>query len=233
MVFDICNILFAYVFYMFIIRKTFSAKQKRIKWNYNDCNIFINNLDIICTNFSKVVNGANICHDWSIYNQSNIIYLPEECSNKTNTIEESMNKFINPIQKNFNIAIANNYIIPKKYRSNSNKYTNISICMKAYTKISKECSFEEGLEKCKKMKKSLNITDFCLNIILGMVDEFQNRLETLINQEGKKEVKTLKNLEPLNDKKLNDFSDNEPRKDCVEYGLKSNSEDILICLKYE
>jgi len=232
MIFGFGNFLFVYVFYMFIIRKTFSKKQERIKWTYRHCNIYINDLDIICKNFSNYLNGVNICQDWSIYNQSNILYLPEECANKTYTIEEPINKLINPIQKNFNITITNNYIIPKKYKTNSNIYNNISICIKAYNKISKVCSFED-FEKCKKMRKKLNITDFCLNIVLEMLDELQNRLEVIVNQNEKKEVKILKNLEPLNDKKLNDFSDNEPRKDCVEYGLKSDSEDILICLKYE
>jgi len=226
------NVLFVYIFYVYIISKTFSAKQKKIKLNYTECNIYINNLDIICTNFSEDLCGTKICHDWSIYNQSNIIYLPEECSNKTYTIGEPINKFINPIQKYFNIIITNNYIIPSKYKSNSSKYNNVNICMKAYTKISKECSLEEeDSENCKKIQKNLKISDFCKNVVLGMIDEFQNWLEFLANQKEKKEAITFQNQESLNDKQLNSFSDNEPRKDCVEYGLKSNEE--LVCLKYE
>jgi hypothetical protein len=226
------NILFVYIFYVYIISKTFSAKQKKIKLNYTECNIYINNLDIICTNFSEDLFGTKICHDWSIYNQSNIIYLPEECSNKTYTIEEPINKFINPIQKHFNIIITNNYIIPSKYKSNSSKYKNVNICMKVYTKISKECSLEEeDSENCKKMQKNLKISDFCKNIVLEMIEEFQNWLESLVNRKEKKEVIILENQESLNDKKLNSFSDNEPRKECVEYGLKSNEE--IFCLKYE
>ena len=226
------NILFVYIFYVYIISKTFSAKQKKIKLNYTECNIYINNLDIICTNFSEDLFGTKICHDWSIYNQSNIIYLPEECSNKTYTIEEPINKFINPIQKHFNIIITNNYIIPSKYKSNSSKYKNVNICMKVYTKISKECSLEEeDSENCKKMQKNLKISDFCKNIVLEMIEEFQDWLESLVNRKEKKEVIILENQESLNDKKLNSFSDNEPRKECVEYGLKSNEE--IFCLKYE
>ena len=225
MIFDICNILFIYVFYVFIIRKTFSAEQTKNKWNYIDCNIFINDLDIVCSNFSEDLNGANICHDWSIFNQSNIIYLPEECANKIYTIEEP--------QKNFNIIIANNYIIPKKYRSNSNKYTNVNTCIKVYNTILKGCSLEEDFENCKIVKNKLNITDFCVNTILGIIEAFQNRVESIINQKYKKEVKFLQNLGPLNDKKLNNFNDYEPKKDCIEYGLKSISEEILVCLKYE
>jgi len=230
MIFDICYNLFTYVFYVFIIRKTFSAKQKIIKWDYNDCYIYINDLDIICSNFSEVLNGANICNDWGIYNQSNIVYIPEECVNKTYTVETPTNY---PTQKNFNIAITYNYVIPKKYRTNSNKYTNIIICMKAYTKILKECPLEEDFENCKKVKNKLNISDFCINTILGMIEVFQNRIESLVNEKDKKEVKIFQNQKPLNDKKLNDFNDNEPKKDCVEYGLKSIDEEILVCLKYE
>ena len=233
MIFGIYNIFFIYILYVFIIRKTFSAKQKIIKWSYMDCNIFINDLNIICTNLSEDLNGTNICHDWSIYNQSNIIYLPEECANKTYTIEEPKKNFINPIKNNFNITIANNYIIPKKYISNSNKYSNVNICIKIYTNILKECPFEEDFENCKKLKNKLNITDFCINTILGIIDVFQNKVKSLIKQKYKKEAKILQNQEPLNDKKLNNFGDNEPKKDCVEYGLKSNSEEILVCLKYE
>ena len=233
MIFGIYNIFFIYILYVFIIRKTFSAKQKIIKWSYMDCNIFINDLDIVCSNFSEDLNGANICHDWSIFNQSNIIYLPEECATTRYTIEESQIPFINPIKNNFNITIANNYIIPKKYISNSNKYSNVNICIKIYTNILKECPFEEDFENCKKLKNKLNITDFCINTILGIIDVFQNKVKSLIKQKYKKEAKILQNQEPLNDKKLNNFGDNEPKKDCVEYGLKSNSEEILVCLKYE
>ena len=231
MIFDFGNILFVYIFYVFIIRKTFSSKQKIIKLSYMECNFYINNLDIVCTNFSEDLYGTRICLDWRIYNQSNIIFLPEECSNKTYTIEEPINKFINPIQKNFNIIITNNYIIPKKYRSNSNKYNKVSICMKAYSKISKECSLEEDSENCKKMQKNLKISDFCKNTVLEMIDEFQNWLESFVNRKKKKEAIFLENQESLNDKELNIFGDNEPRKDCVEYGLKSNEE--IVCLKYE
>ena len=250
MIFDICNILFTYIFYVFIIRKTFSENLKIMKWSYMDCNAFINDIDIICTNFSEDLNGANICHDWTIYNQSNIIYLPEECANKTYTIEEPKKNFINPIKNNFNITIANNYIIPKKYISNSNKYSNVNICIKIYTNILKECPFEEDFENCKKLKNKLNITDFCINTILEIIEVFQDKVESLINQseeretnlfqevsmiipKEKKDSENFQNLEPLNDKKSNIFSDNEPKKDCVEYGLKSNSEEILVCLKYE
>ena len=225
MIFDICNILFAYIFYVLIIRKAFCAKQKNIKWSYMDCNIFINDLDIICTNFSEGINGINICHEWSIYNQSNIIYLPEECVNKAYTID------VPP--KNFNITIANDYIIPKKYRSNSNKYTNVNICITIFTKILKECTLEEDFENCKKVIKKLNISDFCIKTILGIIEVFQNRVESLINNRGKKEAKNFENQEPLNDKKLNNVSINEPKKDCVEYGLKSINEVILVYLKYE
>jgi len=226
MIFDICNILFAYIFYVHIIRKTFSAKQNIIKWSYMDCNIFINDLDIICSNFSEDLNGTNICHDWSIYNQSNIIYLPEECANKAYIIEQP--------PKNFNITITNNYIFPKKYRANSHKYINANICIKVYTKILEECSLEDDFENCKKVKNKLKITDFCINTILGIIDAFQNRIESLINHKGKKEAKNFQNHEPLNDKKLNNIiSIKEPKKDCVEYGLKSISEEILVCLKYE
>ena len=251
MIFNIYNILFTYVFYMFIIRKTFSAKQKKMKWNYIDCNIYINDLDIMCKNFSYDLYGINICHDWTIYNQSNIIYLPEECANKTYTIEKPTNNFINPIQKNFNITITNNYIIPKKYASNTNKYNNVNNCMKICTKIVEELSFEENYKVSKKLRKKLNITDFCINILLEVIEVFQNRVEFLINQSGtklfqevnmimpkaiskeKKEVKNFQNLEPLNEKYLNIVSDNEPKKDCIEYGLKSINEEILVCLKYE
>ena len=251
MIFNIYNILFNYVFYMFIIRKIFSAKQKIIKWNYVDCNIFINDLDIICTKFSEDLHGTNICHDWTLYNQSNIIYLPEECANKTYTIEKPTNNFINPIQKNFNITITNNYIIPQNYASNTNKYNNVNNCMKICTKIIEEFPFEEDYKDIKKVRKKLNLTDFCINTILGVIEVFQNRVEFLINQSGtnlfqdvnmimpktiskeKKEVKNFHNLEPLNDKDLHIFSDNEPKKDCIEYGLKSISEEILVCLKYE
>ena len=251
MIFDICNILFTYIFYVFVIRKTFSENLKIMKWSYMDCNAFINDIDIICTNFSEDLNGANICHDWTIYNQSNIIYLPEECANKTYTIEESTNNFINPIQKKFNITITNNYIIPKIYTLNSNKYNNVNNCMKVYTKISKECSLEEDYENCKRIKKKLKISDFCINIILGLIEVFQNKVESLINQsetkllqevrmimpkkisKEKKEDKIFHNLEHLNNNKLNFFNDNDPKKDCVEYGLKSFNEEILVCLKYE
>jgi len=248
---DINKILFTYVFYVFIIRKIFSVKQKTIKLSYMDCNYFINDLDIICTNFSENLNGTNICQDWSIYNQSNIIYLPEECANNTYTIEEPENNFINPIQKNFNITITNNFIIPKKYKSNPNKYININNCMKVFTTFVDGCSLEEDYENCKKVKKKLNITDFCVNTILEIIEVFQNKVESYLNQnekkvfqkvrmimpkkksKEKKEVKIFQNLEPLNEKKLNIFGDNEIKKDCVEYGLKSINEEILVCLKYE
>ena len=251
MIFNIYNILFNYFFYIFIIRKTFSAKQKIIKWSYIDCSIFINDLDIICSNFSEDLNGENICQDWTLYNQSNIIYFPEECANKTYTIKEPKKNFINPIQKHFNISIANNYIIPKSYRSNANKFNKVNNCMKAYTKIVKECSLEEDIENCKGVKKKLNISNFCISTILGAIDIFQARVESLINEsesklfhevsmmipkkisKEKKEVKIFQSLEPPNEKKLNIFTDNESKKDCVEYGLKSFNEEILVCLKYE
>ena len=251
MIFNIYNILFTYVFYMFIIRKTFSAKKKIMKWNYIDCNIFINDLDIMCTKFSEDLHGINICHDWTISNQSNIIYLPEECANKTYTIEKPTNNFINPIQKNFNITINHNYIIPKKYASNTNKYNKVKNCMKIYSQIVEEFSSEEDYKDSKKLRKKFNITDFCINTMLEVIEVFQNRVEFLINQsktkifqevnmimpktisKEKKEVQNYENLEPLNDKNLNIFSDNQPKKDCIEYGLKSISEEILVCLKYE
>ena len=251
MIFDKCKILFTYVFYVFIIRKTFSTKSTIVKWSYVNCKAFINDLNIMCINFSEDLNETNICHDWTIYNQSNIIYLPEECANKTYTIEEATNIFSNPIQKNFNITITSNYIIPKKYTSNANKYKNVNNCIKFYTRIVKECSIEENYENCKRVKKKLNITEFCINIILEIIETFQDRVKSLINKseaellqedsilmpksisKEKKEVRISKNLEPLNDKNLNIFNQNEPKKDCVEYGLKSISEDILICLKYE
>ena len=251
MIFDIYNILFNYVFYIFIIRKTFSAKQKTIKWSYTDCNIFINDLDIICTNYSEDLNGENLCQDWTLYNQSNIIYLPEECANKTYTIDEPKKNFINPIQKIFNITISNNYIIPKKYRSNANKFNNVNNCMKVYSEIIKECSLQEDIESCKGVKKKLNISNFCISTILRAIDAFQIKVESLINQseaklfqevnmimpkevsKEKKEVKIFQNLEPPNEKKLHIFTENESKKDCVEYGLKSLNEEILVCLKYE
>ena len=86
---------------------------------------------------------------------------------------------------------------------------------------------------------------------MEIIETFQDRVKSLINKseaellqedsilmpksisKEKKEVRISKNLEPLNDKNLNIFNQNEPKKDCVEYGLKSISEDILICLKYE
>ena len=245
MILNISNTLFIYTFYVLIIRKAFSAKQKKLKWSYTDCSVFINDLDIICTNnnISKDLNGTYICKDWSINNQSNIIYLPEECANKIYIIEDPIN--------NFKISITNNYIIPKKYASNSNKYKNITNCMKVCTTFVKKCTLEEDIENCKKVKKKLNLTDFCINTILETIEVFQNRVESLINQsetepfqevnmimpktlsKEKKEARLFQNLESLNDKKLNIFGENGPKKDCVEYGLKSINEEILVCLKYE
>jgi hypothetical protein len=251
MIFDKCKILFTYVFYVFIIRKTFSTKSTIVKWSYVNCKAFINDLNIMCTNFSEDLNETNICHDWTIYNQSNIIYLPEECANKTYTIEKPTNNFINPIQKNFNITINHNYIIPKKYASNTNKYNKVKNCMKIYSQIVEEFSSEEDYKDSKKLRKKFNITDFCINTMLEVIEVFQNRVEFLINQSGtklfqevnmtmpeaiskeKKEVKNFQNLEPLNEENLNIVSDNEPKKDCIEYGLKSINEEILVCLKYE
>jgi hypothetical protein len=250
MIFDICYILFIYAFYIFVIRKTFSSNHKIYEWSYMDCNIFINDYDIICTDFSEDLNETNICHDWSIYNQSIIIYLPEECSNKTYTIEKPMNNFNNSIQKSFNITITNNFIIPKNYKSNSDKYFNVNNCLKFFNKVLKECSLEDNFEKCLDVKQKLNITDFCINTILEIIEVFQDKVESLINQseeretnlfqevsmiipKEKKDSENFQNLEPLNDKKSNIFSDHESKKDCVEYGLKSNSEEILVCLKYE
>lgn len=86
---------------------------------------------------------------------------------------------------------------------------------------------------------------------MGLIEVFQNKVESLINQsetkllqevrmimpktisKEKKEDKIFHNLEHLNDNKLNFFNDNDPKKDCVEYGLKSFNEEILVCLKYE
>lgn len=255
MIFDIYNILFSYIFCVFVIRKAFSSKQKLIKWSYNDCNIYINYLDIICTNYSGNLNGTNICQDWTIFNQSNIIYLPEECAHKTYSIA-STNNSTKMIQNNFNITITNNYIYPKKYTTNDNKYNRVKKCMKVYTTIVKECTLEEDIENCKKVKQKLNISDFCINLILDIIEEFQNKVESLLNinennqseskifqevnmvlpgkiSKEKKEVSKFQNLEHLNGKTLNIINDNKPKKDCVEYGLKSISEEILVCLKYE
>jgi hypothetical protein len=140
----------------------------------------------MCKNFSYDLYGINICHDWTIYNQSNIIYLPEECANKTYTIEKPTNNFINPIQKNFNITITNNYIIPKKYASNTNKYNNVNNCMKICTKIVEELSFEENYKVSKKSYfahlKVVVISESIINGHLNKITEswYSNHTNSLI-----------------------------------------------------
>lgn len=67
--------------------------------------------------------------------------------------------------------------------------------MKVYTKISKECSLEEDYENCKRIKK-LKISDFCINIILGLIEVFQNKVESLINQSETKLLQEVRMIMP-------------------------------------
>lgn len=70
------------------------------------------------------------------------------------------------------------------------------------------------------------------------IEEEDNNINNIDFEEQKEEVKSYFNI--ANKKKYNDDNDNElenyykkSRKDCVEYGLKSLKEDIIVCTKYE
>ena len=248
--FNVKSIL-SYLFLFYYLLKSIICNNNEI--TDIECIDYLKTFEIICTNITKTSNGKNICNNWYDKNTSNIIYIPDKCKNKNyelNLLYDNLNKttrikgIIN-INKNFIVnlkEIKNNVYINKK--------AEINRCLVDYSKFQEKCLIYSNSEilnlECAKLKKNLNISLSCTKLVLSTIDNSEKKIKSLIQKNDNillpiknKEKFTYFDLDENNDQNIkfieqeNDIELKNNGKDCVEYGLKSIDNDIIVCLKYE
>ena len=110
-------------------------------------------------------------------------------------------------------------------------------------KVDKKKEVEVILPKKDEWENRFKMFKLYINKLKGMnQEEFRNDLLKFLKEEEKIDCNTDKNNKEYvdNDKKENKIYDDEleqyylkSRKDCVEYGLKSSDENLIVCTKYE
>ncbi len=259
-------------------------------WNYKSCKAFLNTLNITCTKFhsNEII---NICENWEATNITGVENIPEECQNKKYILTLLVKKSNQTTKKDIILFIKKQNYSKENIKSDTislNLVKKIEIdiinCLKIFDKFEQIISYdfnENELNKneIKKWKKKLNVSSFCIEIIIHTITNIEKNIDSVINDENYSEEEELfrinfgsneyinnimkinyKNYEKRGDKKskdykkkkyfetekkknmkrIEDYDDNElenyynnSKKDCVEYGLKSLEENIIVCTKYE
>ena len=253
-------------------------------WNYHSCKRYLNTLNITCTKYhsNEVI---NICEKWQTNNITGVANIPEECQNKKYVLTLSIKKSNQTIKKDIILFLKKQDYSKENIKSDEIKKIEkeVGCCLKIFDKFDQIISYdfnENELNKnvIKEWKKKLNISNFCIEIIITTITNLEKNIDSIINDEnyseeelykinfgsneyvnnimkinyqnyqknGEKKTKTHKKKKYFEtDKKRNmnrieDYDDNElenyynnSKKDCVEYGLKSLDENIIVCTKYE
>ena len=216
----------------------------------------------------------SFCEIWETKDPSALNKIPKNCQNK---------KYIlSLLIKNSNPPFKKDCIINIKIQLNANdKNKNIEgltknekevqECLKTFEKVvdifSLELNEDENVDDLIDVKKRLNISNFCIDLSLNLINELQKGLNsrTIKNiskipknevkfkdyimyklyyyqkEKDDKEKETIKYFDTKKTINNQCFDENDEleiynkksKKDCVEYGLKSSNEEILICTKYE
>ena len=241
---------------IFVILLIYTMCQK-IPWNHSECLNYLNSLDIICNKIIKIDNGKELCEEYEFPLK---IDLPIECNNKKYKLNAKIKGSNPPIKKSLDILInfENFYFDLKEYTKNHSYFIK---SMEKCIKNSPFCNalddvfkyFEVQLNSKFKGDDPKYFKDFKFNYFINEIlylfgeSNDNNIIQNIINEKIDKKINSL-NFQETEDEKSyfnkgnnknkeyeNELEEyyNNSRRDCVEYGLKSLEENIIICTKYE
>ena len=223
-------------------------------WNYDKCKQYLNTLNIICTKIDET-KIYTLCEKWKTKKPSVINNIPKYCQNKKYILTLLISTFNPPIK-------AYSIIDIKKQNKEIEKYEKdeeIEQCFELFDNFEKKylLNFTEIKDQKRilmEYKDKLNMSNFCidfsLNIIIHLINNYKSNYNKSYNKEIAHNQYTDFDDEDNDFKEENNYfessetneksnqaneneSDKNSQKDCVEYGLKSDKEEILVCKKHE
>ena len=231
------------------------------RWTLSQCSDYLNSLDFSCDRLIKNENGGEICENLKYPTLNapkecfNKIYtLPVTINDSDKPIKRSIVLFLKyedkskELNKNEEILDLNNkaeeclknHIIYNQKCLNEKYYENEEYC-KELKKI-KDLNFCKSAvdEIAKKLPDKIQFElkdEFSMDFVNFQFDNDNNYYPFKINYEDFEEkvedkdcIGNNKNEDQENE--LDEYSNNSG-KDCIEYGLTSLKDNILVCTKYE
>ena len=168
--------------YLLQIKNILSQKNS---WTYIKCKNYLNNLDIICT---KIMDNQifKICEDWKTKEPLSINNIPKNCLNKIYILSLIINEENTSSKVNCIVNIKEQKIMGKEFKNNNKHLYHID------EDIMKCLNFFENFEEIftsimndydgKKMKyndlkKKLNVSSFCIDLSLNLINQLENHVE--------------------------------------------------------
>ena len=179
---DLKKIIKYILLYLLQIKIILSQKNS---WTYIKCKNYLNNLDIICT---KITDNQifTICEDWKTKEPLSINNIPKNCLNKIYILSLIINEEKYSSKINCVINIKEQKIMGKEFKNNNKHLYHID------EDIMKCLNFFENFEEIftsimndydgKKMKyndlkKKLNVSSFCIDLSLNLINQLENHVE--------------------------------------------------------
>ena len=179
---DLKKIIKYILLYLLQIKIILSQKNS---WTYIKCKNYLNNLDIICT---KITDNQifTICEDWKTKEPLSINNIPKNCLNKIYILSLIINEEKSSSKINCVINIKEQKIMGKEFKNNNKHLYHID------EDIMKCLNFFENFEEIftsimndydgKKMKyndlkKKLNVSSFCIDLSLNLINQLENHVE--------------------------------------------------------
>ena len=179
---DLKKIIKYILLYLLQIKIILSQKNS---WTYIKCKNYLNNLDIICT---KITDNQifTICEDWKTKEPLSINNIPKNCLNKIYILSLIINEENNSSKINCVINIKEQKIMGKEFKNN-NKHLyhideDIMKCLKffenfeeIFTSIMND--YDGKKMKYNDLKKKLNVSSFCIDLSLNLINQLENHVE--------------------------------------------------------
>ena len=173
-----------YILLLYLLQIKIILSQKN-SWTYIKCKNYLNNLDIICT---KITDNQifTICEDWKTKEPLSINNIPKNCLNKIYILSLIINEENTSSKVNFVVNIKEQKIMGKEFKNNNKHLYHID------EDIMKCLNFFENFEEIftsimndydgKKMKyndlkKKLNVSSFCIDLSLNLINQLENHVE--------------------------------------------------------
>ena len=173
-----------YILLLYLLQIKIILSQKN-SWTYIKCKNYLNNLDIICT---KITDNQifSICEDWKTKEPLSINNIPKNCLNKIYILSLIINEENTSSKVNCIVNIKEQKIMGKEFKNNNKHLYHID------EDIMKCLNFFENFEEIftsimndydgKKMKyndlkKKLNVSSFCIDLSLNLINQLENHVE--------------------------------------------------------
>ena len=179
----IYKILLLYSFKYIICSGNISHEQ------YEKCNEYINNLDIICKTIKENENGIEYCHDWEINNYYIIFIIPDECYNKMYNLELLVDNYDKLEKKRIDLYIDKVKFIEYKNKELElfkNKKEDIKNCFKNFYEYQKTKSLKSN--EYNKHSKKYKISVLCYYTMIDIFDFIEKKLDLIIKNKNNKEM---------------------------------------------